>query len=231
MQAYISLPVALWLVTSAPSAQAGDGAGETARELASAAAKTARAKSYTFRIEERGGRGPAAVVTGAYQQGQPVSLKADGIHFFRKGEVLVYEQGGKWQRSKTGRESDPLRILGGAAKVRRARLPSEALPDLAGAFKTVTRSREKGVSIYSGPLTEQAVKKLAPTEFRSVARSGRAKAWVDGGGLLTKYEIEIRVQGRLGNAEVDTTVLRTTTLDEVGSVRLTVPAAVRKALE
>jgi hypothetical protein len=231
MRTHISLAAGLLLAAGIVSTRAGGGRGGAAEELAKAARKAAAAKSYAFRIDERPGGGTGGAVTGTYAQGQPVSFKSDGIDFFRKGQTLVYEQGGKWQRSKTGTESDPLRILGAAAKVRRARLPHEELADFAKDFKAVTKQREKGQTVYSGELTAEAVKRLAPSEFRSIARTGRAKAEVDAAGLLTKYTIEIQARGRLGNADVDTTVVRTATLTDVGSARLEIPAGARKALE
>jgi hypothetical protein len=231
MRAYISLIAVLLLPAGVVSALAGGDSGGAAKELAAAARKAAAAKSYAFRIEERPGGGTGGAVTGKYAEGQPVFFQSDGIDFFRKGPALVYGQGGKWQRSKTGTESDPLRILGAAAKVRRARLPHEELAGLARDFKTVTKQQDKGLTVYSGELTGEAVKRLAPSEFRSVARSGRARAWVDGAGALMKYAVEIRATGRLGNADVDTTIVRTATLSDVNSARVEVPAAARKALE
>ncbi len=231
MRAHIGLGTWLLLLTGAVAARAGGNKGGAAEELGRAARKTAAAASYAFRIEERPGRGTGGAVTGGYALGQPVFFLSDGIRFYRKGQALVYEQGGRWHRSKTGTESDPLRILGAAAKVRRAALPHEELASLSRDFKSVTRRQEKGQTVYTGELTEAAVKRLAPSEFRSVARSGRAQAVVDAGGLLTRYTVEIRAKGRLGNAEVDATVARTVTLTEIGTARLEVPAAARKALE
>jgi hypothetical protein len=229
MRPHIFPLVALLFPLASGTAGAG-GKDEAAQELSKAAEKAATAKSYTFQIEERPGRGTGGAFTGKYAQGQPTFFKADGIEFFKTGKALAYEQGGKWHRSKTGTESDPLRILGAAAKVRRAALPHEELAGFAKNLKRVKKAQEKGQTVYSGDLTDAAVKRLAPSEFRSVAQSGQAKVWVDGG-QVTRYAISLRLQGRLGGAEVDGTSLRTVTLSDPGKTNLEVPVAARKALE
>src|SRR5262245_17120456 len=94
---------------------------------------------------------------------------------------IACAQGGQWRRSKTGVESDSLRVHGAAAKVRRARLPHEELAGFAKHFEKVSKAQEKGRAVYSGDLTDAAVKQLAPAEFRPVARSGQARIWVSGG--------------------------------------------------
>jgi hypothetical protein len=220
--------VILWLGAGG-LAGAGD-KSEAVQELSKAAAKAATAKSYTFRIDERPGGGTGKPFTGKFVQGQPTFFKADGIEFFQKAKALAYQDGGKWHRSKTGTVSDPLRILGAAAKVRRATLPHQELANFAKNLKTIKKVQEKGQTVYSGELTAEAVKKLTPTEFRSVAQSGQAKVWVDGGHVV-KYTISLRLRGRLGGAEVDGTSVRTVTLSDPGTTKFEVPAAARKALE
>src|SRR5205085_9762220 len=132
-------------------------------------------QSYAFSIAERPGGGTGGAITGKYVRGQPTYFKSDGIDFFQKGQAIAYEQGGQWHRSKTGVASDPLRILGAVAKVRRARLPHEELTGFAKHFQRVRKAQEKGQAVYSGALTDAAVKQLAPTEFRPVARRGQAR--------------------------------------------------------
>jgi hypothetical protein len=201
--------------------------GEGNPELTRAVRKATALDSYTFRIEEK----PTAAVEGKYQKDRPVSFQADGIDFFRKGEVLVYRQGEQWQRSKTGTESDPLRILGAAARVRSARLPHEELANLDGHLKDVRREEDKGGAVYSGTLDDEAVKALVRSEYRSVARSGSARLWVNGDGQVTKYEVTIKVQGRLGNADIDGNTTRTVSVGDAGATRVEVPDGAKKALE
>src|SRR5437763_1184925 len=95
------------------------------RDLAAALRQAAALESYDFTVAERPGVGAGDAVECKYRKGQPLSCKADGIAFYRQGDTLVYERGGRWQRTRQGTLSDPLRILGASAKVRRVRLPHE----------------------------------------------------------------------------------------------------------
>jgi hypothetical protein len=212
---------------SAPPAKDGP-----ARDVAEAVRTTAGLRGYGFKVEEDAGRG-AAVVEGKYKKGQPVSLQADGIAFFRKADALAYDDGGGWQRSKTGTQSDPLRVLGAAAKVRGARLPHEELTELAGGLQDLRKAEEEteGTVVFTGTLAEKAARELAPASLRSVARGGQAKLWVGRDGQVRKYSLTIRVQGSLGNAEVDGEVKRAVTLGERGTARVEVPEGAKKALE
>ena len=201
-----------------------------AAELELAARQAATVPSYTFAVDERPGGGTSGAFTGKYVRGQPIYFQADGIDFFRQGQALAYAQGGQWHRSKTGVESDPLRVLGAVAKVRRARLPHEELAGFAKHIQRVRKAQEKGQAVYRGDLTDAAVKQLAPAEFCPVARGGQARVWVSGG-QVTKYAVTLRLEGRLGNAEIDGTAQRTVTLSDAGRTAFEVPAAARKALE
>jgi hypothetical protein len=188
------------------------------------------ASSYSFTVTEGMGA-PAGVVEGKYQKGQPLYFKADRIEFFKLGDAMAYKHGGAWQKSRRGTLSDPLIILGGAAKVRAARLPHEELAGFEKYFKAVKKSQEKGETVYAGELTGEAVAKLVKTELRGVARSGTARVWVDAKGRLVKYQVAIKVQGRLGNAEIDGETTKTVTLSDVGATKVEVPMEAKKALE
>ena len=69
---------------------------------------------------------------------------------------------------------------------------------------------------------------LARTEHRDVARSGTAKVWVDDKGNVVKYAVTLKLQGRVGNAEIDGTATRTTTLSGAGGTKIEVPEAAKK---
>jgi hypothetical protein len=205
--------------------EAKDDAGLTA-----AVKKAAEMSSYSFTLTTDSGKGAGGVVEGKYQKGQPAWLKADKVPFFRKGEALVYQQGGQWKRSKTGIQSDPLLILGAVAKVRPAKLPHEELAGFAKNFKKVERSAKKDFTLYEGTLTDDAVKRLVKSEFKSVAQGGTARLWVNNKGLIVRYEITIQVKGRLGNAEVNGSTTRNVELSEIGSTKVEVPKEVGKLL-
>src|SRR5205085_7280291 len=141
--------------------------------------------------------------------------------------------GDQWQRSKRGTLSDPLRVLGAVAKVIVVRLPHEELAGFEKLLKEVrpAKDKEDGNTVYAGDLTDEAVKKLARTEHRDVARSGSARVWVDDKGNVVKYAVTLKLLGRVGNAEVDGTATRTTTLSGAGGTKVEVPEAAKKALE
>jgi hypothetical protein len=207
------------------------GAGDDRKEeeaLRQAVGKVAGWTGYSFRIEAAPAGG---AVEGKYEKDRPVWFKAEGIECFRKGDAVVYKQGERWLRSKTGRESDPLLVLGAVAKVRTARLPHEELAGFERYFQELRRGEDRDGTWYSGPLTAEAVKKLARSEDQGVARSGSARVWVGGKGDVVKYETVLRLQGRLGNAEIDGEAKKTVTLGDGGGVKVEVPEGAKKALQ
>jgi hypothetical protein len=201
-------------------------------ELPKSFGKSSMLERYTFQIENKVGDGVAAV-EGTYQKGQPVYLQAERIPFYKAGDVLVYKQGDAWKRTKRGIESDPLLILGASAKVTAARLPHEELAALAKCLKETKKGdkKENSCSVYSGDLTAEGARKLAPSEFQDVARGGTARVWVNEDGAVVKYTMTIQVKGKRGNAEVDGTVEKTVKLGDIGTAKVEVPEAAKKALE
>src|SRR5262245_31564910 len=130
MRRYAAVAAAALLAVSVgaagdPAETAGDDAGQLGRALRSAAEST----SYGYVVEEEPGKGTGGPVEGRYQKGRPCYFKADRLEFFQKGDTLIYKQGDRWKRSKTGTESDPLTVLGSVAKVRGVRLPHRELAE------------------------------------------------------------------------------------------------------
>ena len=87
----------------------------------------------------------------------------------------------------------------------------------------VTRGVDTWTATYSTP--------LARSENRGVAQEGTARFWVDADGRLVKYAVSIKLQGKIGGADVDGTVEKTVTLRGIGSTEVAVPEGARKALE
>ncbi len=226
-----ALAILLGVMTLAGTGQAGkDKAGDVGK-LDMALRKTAAMKNYAFQIDERGGQGSGGAFKGKYEQGKPVFFMADKIEFFKQGEALAYKQGEAWERSRTGRLSDPLRILGAAAKVRGARLPHEELVELAKSVKKVGLAKGEDSTFYVGDLEQAAARRLVPKALEGVAKEGQARIWVGPDGQVNKYAITIHVQGRQGNAEIDGQVARTVLLSDRGTAKVDVPAGAKKALE
>ena len=185
------------------------------------------ADSYAFSVREaRGGE-----IEGKYQKDRPLFFRADRIDFLKKGDVLLYNRDDKWQKSKTGIQSDPLIVLGASAKVRGARLPHEELAVLQKHLRDVKKSDDKGQTMYRGDLAEEGARGLAKTEDRDVTRGATAKLWVDDKGRLVRYEVTIRLKGRRGNVEVNGETTKTVTLKDVGATKVDVPDEAKKLLE
>jgi hypothetical protein len=206
-------------------------AADEGEELLQALKKTGAWESYRFTVEEQPGPGASGALEVRYQKGKPLAGKSGNLDFFRQGEAIVYRDGERWLRSRTGTVSDPLRVLGAIAKVRALRLPPQELADLARVVRTAKKEPDGGQTVYQADLNVEGAGVLARSEYRSVARGGTAHVWVNADGQVAKYTITIRVQGRIGNAEVDGTVVKTVTLSGIGTTEVTVPDAARKALE
>jgi hypothetical protein len=207
------------------------GEGEDGARLGRAVRATSALESYSFRADTEGGA-PATAVEGKYQKGRPVWFRADGVECYRDGEALAYRQGDRWLRSKTGVESDPLPVLGAAARVRAARLPHQELDGLDRHLRDVRLAEGEGPAevIYAATLDDEAAKRLAPSAQRTVARGGTLRLTVGKDGRVVRYEVRIRLQGRLGDADLDGTWARSVTISVAGSTRVEVPDGAAEAL-
>src|SRR5262249_42252456 len=135
--------------------------------------------------------------------------------------------------SRRGVTSDPLRVLGGLAKVNAVRLPHEELAELGRVLRGAKKADapEDGLAVYAGELSEEAAKGLVRPEHRGVARGGTGKVWVSAAGEPARYAFTVRLQGKVGNAEIDGAVTKTVTIRGAGKTAVEVPEAARKALE
>ena len=218
-------------------AMAGEKKTSDSRKALDKAVRTCSAlKGYSFQIDERPGQGAGGTFQGKFEQGKPIFFLADKIEFLKKGDVLAYKEGDKWERSRTGTLSDPLRILGAAAKVRGARLPHEELAELVKSMKDIQPAKEEPTStvysgIYQGRLDQAGARRLVPKSLEALAKEGQAKIWVGADGQVHKYSLTIRVQGRQGNAEIDGKVARTVLLNDRGTAKVVVPDEAKKALD
>jgi hypothetical protein len=227
MKHYRPLALIVLLTAPLPSARTAEGTGN----LVAALKKTAAGKSYAFSVEQTP-VSQKAPVEGKYQKDQPIYCKAEKIEFYRKGDTLVYKDGTNWVKSRTGRLSDPLRILGASAKVRALRLPHDELAALGKALKDVKKGdKGKYGTVYTATLTKDSARKLAPTEYHGSVQGGTAKLWVDGKGRVHKYQTTIDVAGRRGNAEVKGRLVKTVTLTGIDATQVSPPDDAKKALE
>src|SRR5262249_51396951 len=153
-------PIALGL-SLAGAGLGGEEKADLGKTLTKAIRNFASLKSYAFHIDERPGQGSAGTFQGKYEKGKPIFFLADKIEFYKKGDVLAYKDGDKWERSRTGTLSDPLRILGAAAKVRGAKLPHDDLLELAKNIKKVKvpmDDEQLKTLIFAGELEQAGAK-------------------------------------------------------------------------
>jgi hypothetical protein len=223
--------VTVTLTSAAVTAADPDKEAKLPNELARALKQLTAADSYSFQTAPQGKKENG--VEGKYQKGEPVSFKADQVEFFKKGDKLVYKQGDQWQRTKTGVESDPLRILAPSAKVRETVLPHEELQDLAKLLTgTIDAAGASGQpTAYTGTLTLDGCRKLLLPADQSLAKRGTIILKVDDDGNLVQYDIAIDIEGKRGNADVKGTVSRIVKLSDIGKTKAAAPDAARKALE
>jgi hypothetical protein len=194
-------------------------------DLAKSIQEATSTEKYIFEVETRNSK-----VDGRFRQGSPLFVRADGIEFFRQEKRLVYLQDGKWNRTRTGTLSDPLRILGATAKVQSLVIPHEELARLSKSLRNLKKFTEQGAVLVSGEFGEAEARELARSEDRDVARGGVARVWIDNG-KVAKYQIAITLKGRRGNADVDGVAETTVTIRHPENASYAVPDEARKALK
>jgi hypothetical protein len=85
--------------------------------------------------------------------------------------------------------------------------------------------------VYRTDLTPEGVQTFVRSEHKSVARSGTLELELNEQGQVVRYSITLRLEGRIGNADIDGEFTRTVSLREMSRTRVEVPEAARRALE
>ncbi len=240
------------MVVAALALMAGRAADE---ELDKAAAKAAEMGNYsctvTVKMDGMGGGGGgegrgAQPVEINVKADAPIHLKSGEIEAYRKGDVLVAKDGETWkrverpERGQGGGGERPDRRTMAVQRLRGVRAPHEVLKDLkSSAFKEVKREDTEGSKVFSGDLTEEALKALRPAGRRgggadrpAPKSTGTAKIWVNGDGVVTKYEVHVETTFKDRNDEdVTTKFTSTVEIKDVGSTKYDVPADAAKQFE
>jgi hypothetical protein len=229
MRSFITIWVFL-AVFVAPAFSADGSGSKVPDDMARSLKQAVDCESYNFQSTLSGKKEPA--IEGKYQKDQPIYFKADQVEFYKKGDKLIYKQGEQWQRTKTGVESDPLRILGPSAKVRETVPPHEELNGLEKDLEEVKAQPSQGyANAYTAHLTLNGCKKLLLPADQALAKAGRITFELDKDGKLVQYAFAIDIEGKRGNAEVKATVQKTIKLTNIGTTKVEPPDAARKALE
>ncbi len=228
------------------------------QDLSKAVQKFVGAASYAFKGETKMdsplGNLPQQVpaLEGSWEK--EMGLRAtlgDRGEFFRQGDKFFVKQaGGEWQRLEDAQAppAEGARPRGGRGfmqrMVRNLKAPHEEVQDVSKGFKALKKEEkreavgEKECTVYGGELTEEGVKD-SPLgkmlgQFGGAANatlSGSAKAWVDGEGNLLKYEVSNRASLEFQGNPIEFSLVRTTSLTDVGKARVEVPDGVKKLLE
>jgi hypothetical protein len=225
-------------------------------ELDKAAAKAGEMGNYTCTVTTKmegggggggGGQGAAQPVEMNIKADAPIHLKSGEVDAYRKGEVLVVKEGETWKKLERqggggqGGERPDRRTMA-AMRLRGVRAPHEVLKELkSSAFKEVKREDGEGGRVFSGELTEEALKALRPQGRRgggggqdrpAPKSTGNAKIWVNGDGAITKYEVHVESTFKNRDDEdVTTKFTSTVEIKEVGSTKYEVPEDAAKLFE
>ena len=171
-------------------------------------------EGYQFTIEESGS---GSGVTGKFQQGQPVSFRADGIEFFRQGDVLVYRTraNGSVPAPAPFRSAPHPWPVG---QIRSARVPHEELAQLDKVWTNMKSKKEKGLVTLSGGLDKRPPSFSARSENRNFAvRQGRRLARCQGAGReIIKFSYASRADWA---GRVDGEISKTVAISDVGSTQ------------
>jgi hypothetical protein len=224
-------------------------------DLDKAAAKAAEMGNYscTITVKVEGGGGGGGGGEGRAPQPVEIQIKADApwhlksgeIEAYKKGDALAVKEGDAWkllgrpQRPAEGEQPD--RKAMAAQMLRGVRAPHELLKDLKSAsFKEVKREDGEGGRIFSGELTAEGVKPFMMGNRRrggggdqaAPAGTGTAKIWVNGDGVVTKYEVNVESKRKNRDGEeVTTKSTRTVEIKDVGSTKYDLPEGVAKVFE
>jgi hypothetical protein len=228
---------------------AGVGFGwDDKEDLGAAAKKATEAESYTFKstIEIEGSPMPVDPIefegkhhkdAATYLTG---SMMGRDIELYKKGDKIVTKgMDGNWQSGGGGGGGRGGRGLGGMMSGA-LKAPHEELKDFEKKFKEVKKGERKEnvggkeCSVYSGDLTEDAAKEMIPMGrmggLGGAEITGSAKVWVDGDGVVRKYETVANLSIDFQGNQLELTVTRKTEISEIGSTKLEVPEEVKKLL-
>jgi len=234
--AHVIVAMALSLVLAQdPPAQ--DKAGP---DLDAALGKAALMDNYTagIMVRKEGASDPGkaeglAPVEVRVMPGSALHLKSGELEGYRKGDVLVVQEGGLWKRFEPSGDKG----AGEADKLAHVLAPHEILRDLKStSFKHVRREDTEGGRVFSGALTDDAIKKLMTHKPPGAAGekalpSAAAKFWVNGEGLVTKYELTFEFKAEPGKTD-GVALKKTKTIEfrDIGSTKYEVPAEALKAM-
>ena len=208
-------------------------------ELAQAAKKTTELESYSFKVDVKAGKGKkgAPSYEGKYQKDQPLALKSGTTEAFKKGAIVVAKEGEEYKKVEKPKKGEK-KTASPALAFFDVKLPHEMLEGLEKSFEKVEKAAEKDkdCSVWSGPLTAEGARGIASTGAKSEAKAnltytGTAKVWINAQGVIVRFEASVDVKGDSAKGAIDQHVTKTIEITDVGSARVELPEAAKKALE
>jgi hypothetical protein len=208
-------------------------------ELAQAGKKTTELESYTFKVDVKAGKGKkgAPSYEGRYLKDQPLWLKTGSTEAFKKGGVVVAKDGEdykKVEKAKKGAKKD----ASPAIAFFDVKLPHEQFEGIEKTFEKVEKAPEKDkeCTVWSGTLTAEGARGVASTGSKAEAKAnltytGTAKVWINAQGMIVRFEASIDVKGDSAKGEINQHVTKVIEITEIGSTKIELPEAAKKALE
>ena len=211
-------------------------------EIAQAAKKAAEMESYSFKVDVKAGKGKKGPPSyeGKYQKDQPLALKTGTTEGFKKGAVVVAKEGEEYkkvEKPKKGAKKDasPASL---ALAFFDVKLPHEIFEGLEKSFEKIEKAAEKDkdCAVWSGPLTAEGARGIASTGAKSEAKAnltytGTAKVWINAQGFIVRFEASVDVKGDSAKGEINQKVTKTVEIGDIGSAKVELPEAAKKALE
>lgn len=233
MRIGLTLAVLGW---AAGGVWAQDGAAD---ELGKAGSRAQEWKSYAFKITttteglpNRGGPGLGAT-EGEFVADKGLHVSTGQMEFIRKGDkTAIKGRDGGWSAPRQGGGQGGR----GGGFFTRMTAPHESFKDIQKCFKTVDKTQEGDLTVFSGELTPEGATKLSGRGSfgrggaGNTQASGTAKVYVDTDGNIVRVQVSTQVKMNFRNQETEIKTERTIEISKIGSADFEVPDDARKVL-
>jgi hypothetical protein len=220
----VALALALVCAQDKPG-QPGEGGPN--QELDQALTKAGQMDNYTanIAIRKEGATEPGKdlgmqPIEVRVMPGQPIHVKSGELEGYRKGDTFIVNEGGAWKKVEGDMAGHKLAMI---------RAPHELFRTLKSAsFKGVRREDSEGGRVFSGDLTDAALRQILAGKKGADAgpATGSAKVWLGRDGFVSKCEfvIEHKAAGDKAAGGETRRVTKTVEFRDVGSTKYEIPA-------
>jgi hypothetical protein len=207
-------------------------------DLGNAVKKATEMECYAFKIDVQPGKGKKPpVVEGKYQKDQPMALKSGSVEGFKKAAQVIVKDGEEYKRVDRPKKA-PKKGADAGVSFYEVKMPHEELEGLDQGFDKVEKAAEKDgdCTVWSGALLPETARKFGSTGSKAEVKgnytySGTAKVWITPQGLISKYSYSLQIKGQNNKGEFDLHSQKTVELSEIGTAKVELPDAAKKALE